>query len=117
MRNGDNVTTSRGLVDGVHPQKDLGAQGQGLANRSSFPPKAGAQPDLVERKKLNTLSSDMESPSEARHATMDGTAHSEETALARKLREDGVADLRNTIDTDGAITWAPGTYLVSFLST
>jgi hypothetical protein len=38
---------------------------------------------------------------------MDGTAYGEETALARKLREDGIADLRNTVDTDGDITWAP----------
>lgn len=43
-----------------------------------------------------------------RHATIDGTAYGVETALARKLRESGVADLRNTIDTDGDITWAPG---------
>ena len=105
VRNGDNVTTNRGLVDGVRPQTDLGAREQGLAKRSSFPPKAGAQPEL-ERKKLNTLSSDNESPSEVRHATMDGTAHGKETALARKLRDDGVADLRNTVDTDGDITWA-----------
>jgi len=42
-----------------------------------------------------------------RHATIDGTTHGEETALARELRESGVADLRNTVDTDGAIKWAP----------
>ncbi|KAF2996622.1 hypothetical protein E8E13_002019 [Curvularia kusanoi] len=41
------------------------------------------------------------------HATIDGTAHGEESALARKLRESGVADLRNTVDTDGDVTWAP----------
>jgi hypothetical protein len=43
-----------------------------------------------------------------RHATVDGTAAGEETLLARQLREDGIVDLRNTIDTDGDITWAPG---------
>ncbi|KAJ4340973.1 hypothetical protein N0V95_007342 [Ascochyta clinopodiicola] len=41
------------------------------------------------------------------HATVDGTANGEETSLARKLREDGVVDLRNTTHTDGDITWAP----------
>ncbi|KAL1654561.1 hypothetical protein SLS61_002750 [Didymella pomorum] len=106
VRNGDNVTTSRDLVDGVRPQTELGAQGQGLAEKSDFPPKAGVKPELV-RKKLNTSGSDKESPSEVLHATVDGTAQGEETALARRLRENGVADLRNTIDTDGDITWAP----------
>lgn len=114
VRNGDNVTTSRDLVDGVRPQTELGAQGQGLAEKSDFPPKAGVKPELV-RKKLNTSGSDKESPSEVLHATVDGTAQGEETALARRLRENGVADLRNTIDTDGDITWAPGTYFF-FLS-
>lgn len=46
-----------------------------------------------------------------RHSTMDGTAHGEEIELATKLREDGIVDLRNTTDTDGDITWAPGTLL------
>ncbi|KAJ8109039.1 hypothetical protein OPT61_g7745 [Boeremia exigua] len=41
------------------------------------------------------------------HATIDRTAYGEETMLAKKLREDGVVDLRNTVDTDGDITWAP----------
>lgn len=49
------------------------------------------------------------SQSGVRHATVDGTAGGEETTLARKLREDGVVDLRSTVDTDGDITWAPGT--------
>lgn len=49
------------------------------------------------------------------YATVDGAADGEETALARKLREDGVVDLRNTIDTDGDVTWAPGTrFVLSF---
>jgi hypothetical protein len=116
VRNGDNVMTNRGLVDGVRPQTESSAQEQGLAKRSSLPLKAGAQPEL-ELKTLNTLSSDNESSSGIRHATMDGTAYGEETALARKLREDGIADLRNTVDTDGDITWAPGTYLVSIFVT
>lgn len=42
-----------------------------------------------------------------RHATIDGTAHGEETALAKKLRESGVVDLRNTVDTEGEVKWAP----------
>jgi len=42
-----------------------------------------------------------------RHATIDGTAHGEETALAKELRESGVADLRNTVDTEGVVKWAP----------
>jgi hypothetical protein len=46
------------------------------------------------------------------HATINGMPDGEETALARQLREDGIVDLRNTVDTDGDITWAPGTYLL-----
>jgi len=51
-----------------------------------------------------------------RHATIDGTAHGEETALARELRESGVADLRNTVDTEGEVKWAPGTYSLNSIA-
>ena len=50
------------------------------------------------------------------HATIDGTAHGEETALARELRESGIADLRNTVDTEGEVTWAPGTYFLNSIA-
>jgi hypothetical protein len=49
-----------------------------------------------------------ETQSGVHYATVDGTADGEETELARQLRKDGVVDLRNTMDTDGEITWAPG---------
>ncbi|KAF3043507.1 hypothetical protein E8E12_009902 [Didymella heteroderae] len=118
--NGDNVTTNGSLIDGEHLQTKSSTPEQGLAKRSSFALKAAcAQPEL-EPQKFSTLNGDNEEskvPQEThgavkshfgvRHATMDGTAHGEETVLARKLREDGVADLRNTVDTDGDIKWAP----------
>ena len=109
VRNGDKFTTDRGLTDGVRLQTGLTAQGQGFEQSSSIPPKAGIQPEL-EHEKPNTLSSIDNSYSGVRHATTDGSALGEETALAKKLREDGVADFRNTVDTDGNITWAAGTY-------
>lgn len=110
VRTNDNITTNRGLVDNVRPQSETAAQEQGLAKTSSLPPKAGHAQPVSERRKLDTLNSENKSHSGVLHATMDGTAHGKETALARKLREDGVADLRNTVDTDGDITWAPCMY-------
>jgi hypothetical protein len=43
-------------------------------------------------------------------ATKDGH---DESQLHKQLRLDGVVDLTNTVDTDGDITWAPGTCIAS----
>lgn len=117
---GDNVTTTGGLIDGIRPHTESTHE-KGPWKRSSFSPKAARVEPGWERRKPRTSDSDNDasrapresyevegSHSGVRHATMDGTAGGEETALARKLREDGVADLRNTVDTDGDITWTPG---------
>lgn len=118
---GDNVTTTGGLIDGIRPHTESVPHEKGPWKRSSVSPKAARVEPGWERRKPRTSDSDNDasrapresyevegSHSGVRHATMDGTAGGEETALARKLREDGVADLRNTVDTDGDITWTPG---------
>ncbi|KAF1930990.1 uncharacterized protein M421DRAFT_418480 [Didymella exigua CBS 183.55] len=117
---GDNITANGGLIDGIRPHAESSAYEKGFAKKSSFPPKAARAEPGCEKRKPNMSDSDNDtsrapqetyevagSHSGVHHIIMDGTADSEETALARKLREDGVVDLRDTIDTDGDITWAP----------
>lgn len=110
--------------DGVPSQTRIIPREGSLQKKSSFPPglKPAQAKAEIERKPLASGDPDKAMPelpggppdtqvsrSGIRHATLDGTKHGEETALATKLREDGVADLRSTVDTDGDITWAPGT--------
>ena len=121
---GQGVTTEGGLVDGIRPHTETGSHKRDASKRSSFPPKSARMEPGWERRKPRVSDSDNDAPhpsretyevqgaqSGVRHATMDGTADGEETLLARKLREDGVVDLRNTVETDGDVTWAPGMFL------
>jgi hypothetical protein len=114
------------LVSGIRPHRETGPYKRDASKRLSFPPKAARAELDWERRKPCIPDSDNDASRSAqelyevegaqsgvRHATIDGTADGEETELARKLREDGVVDLRNTVDTDGDITWAPGKSLHS----
>lgn len=118
---GHEISRNGGSHDVVRSPTETTTHGGSSHKRFSFPPGATGVSPGIERKPLTT-GSDKDasqftkhthnaqgSPSGMRHATVDGTAGGEETALAKRLREDGVADLRNTLDTDGKITWAPGT--------
>ena len=119
---GGNVNANGGLVDGTRLHTETSPREKGSWKGSTSPPKTARVEPGWEKWKLRISGSDNDasrspqsthkaqgSQSDARHATMDGTADGEETTLAKKLREDGVVDLRNTVDTDGDITWAPGT--------
>jgi len=106
--------------EGAHSNPGTSTHEGSLRNISSFPPGSVRADTGIERKPLVSRSDkatsrstqgardDQGSHSSIRYATVDGRRNGEETALARKLREEGVADLRNTVDTDGDVTWAPG---------
>lgn len=115
------VTSNGGATDGLRPHTETGSREVGSPKRTSFIPKTARVEPVREKRKPRMSDSDNDasrSPREAydvqgtqpgvRHATVDGTADGEETELARKLREGGIVDLRNTTDTDGDMTWAPG---------
>ncbi|KAH6615136.1 hypothetical protein C7974DRAFT_59915 [Boeremia exigua] len=116
---GQDITRGDGVHDGVRPHTET-TYDTSSRKRLSFPRTTAQVNPEMEIRKLRISDSDnsavqsrrdtyevRDSQSGVRHATVDGTEDGEETALARKLREDGVADLRNTVDTDGNITWAP----------
>lgn len=106
--------------DGAHSNPGTSTHEGSSRKRLSLPPGSVRADPGIERKPLVLRSDkvtshstqgahdDQGSHSSIRHATVDGKRNGEETALARKLREDGIADLRNTVDTDGDVTWAPG---------
>ncbi|KZM21700.1 uncharacterized protein EKO05_0001680 [Ascochyta rabiei] len=114
------TTGNEGLVDGIRTYTTTSQHENGSQKRSSFSPKTARIETGRETRKSRPSDSDNSTPglqketngvqgtqSGVRHATVDGTANGEETKLARQLRQDGVADLRNTTDTDGDIVWAP----------
>ncbi|XPS74857.1 hypothetical protein M3J07_006950 [Ascochyta lentis] len=116
---GNSKTPNEGLVDGVRTHTVTSPRENGSSKRSSFPSNTARVETGREKRKSrlsdsenNTLRSQetyavQGAQSGVRHATVDGTANGKETDLARQLRKDGVVDLRNTIDTDGDIKWAP----------
>lgn len=85
--------------------------GNSATERSSFCPGATKVNERPRVSDIHRAVSDavQEPQSGFLPATIDGTSGGHETALAKQLREGGVADLRETVDTDGDIKWAPGT--------
>lgn len=118
------TTANRNLVDGIRLHTSPREKGS-LKRSSSSPKTAGVETEHEIRKPQLSKSDDNESlftqktfqvkgtGSGVHYATTDGTAEGKEIDLARQLREEGVVDLRNTVDTDGDITWAPGMFLVT----
>ncbi|KAJ4991294.1 hypothetical protein SVAN01_03192 [Stagonosporopsis vannaccii] len=116
---GQDIVRKGDWRDGVHSITGPTTHEGSSRKRSSLPPGSARVDTGVERKPLASGSNTEASPSmqgthdtQGSHAgmfyaTVDGERNGEETALARNLRKDGVADLRSTVDTDGDITWAP----------
>lgn len=111
---GSGVPTNGGVFDGIRPHAKTGSRDVGLSNQTDFPLKTAREESVREMSKPHEAQGTQSSG--IRHATINGKADGEETDLARKLREDGVVDLRNTTDTDGEIQWAPGMWSSSLYS-
>jgi hypothetical protein len=109
-----NVAPQSSSVDQRH--RSTSAADTKINQRHSQEPSTIENADRIKLPVAPKLHKLQHEQSGVRHATIDGTAHGEETALARELRESGVADLRNTVDTEGVVKWAPGTYLLNSLA-
>lgn len=120
------ITDNKNFVDDLRPHTETSSHEKNSCERSSSSPKTASVETEQEMRMSRLLESDNNAYRlpEGRyqvkvggfgvhHTFMDGTAEGKQTDLARQLREDGVVDLRNTTDTDGDITWAPGTFFFS----